>query len=351
MLPFFQRGFSVFQLLLGLCQGLFGFLNCLLTILQLLPGIRQLLQGICLFPLIIRFSLPVFLLTVQKSLLRLLLGRLQALLRKGCQQRLDYIGGIGQGIVIYLRIGGIVPLDGGMNLRIISNIKGFFRNKEIIGDSAAANGGIAPVGVHIQRRTHEANDGEFSLGQLVKGGIGIIIRHGNRFADDLFSVVEAVCQAFVRCLRHSALQQHQAVDFLRDGIEAVDRRFIPTLTLSNQVGIENALGLFDARQPGNRLQLGFVPAIGGKQPQVKHILGVHIFPPRFHHIRFGGAQTHKHTGAQGNNHGNGDITPEGFGDGAPQIPAHHISFHYHSISEISMGCSFFSMPQTVPFFT
>ena len=341
LLQLFLVGLQLFpaigDFLLRFLQLCLSIGKLLFSIQQLPAGILQLLKGIGLLPLIIQNALVVFLLPIQNGLLRLLPGGNQALLGIGLQQRLQFLCRLGQGIIVFLGIDGVVPGEHSMNLRVIADVEGFLGDKIVVGDAAAAHGGVAPVGVHIQGGTHQSHHGEGVHRQLVQGGILIIRGDGDGFAQNGFGISESIGQALPRSLRHPSFQQHQLVDALRDGVEPIDRRVLSLVVLHNQVGVKQALGILQPAQLRDRRQLILIPTIGAEQAQVKHILFIGVDLSRGHHVHLCRTQTHKDSSAQGDNHRNGNVAPQGFENRAAQIPAHHIPLHYHSISAISRG--------------
>ena len=238
-----------------------------------------------------------------------------------------------------------------MNLRVVAHIEGIFRHKEVIGNAAAAHRSIASGIVHIQRCAHQTHNGKAILGQLVQGGRGIVVGNHHCLADGVLFVPEAVCQALVGCGGHSALQEHQLVNLAGEGIKAVDGRLRPLLLVHNQIGVKYALCHLHPRELRNGRQLFLVPSVGAEQTQIEHILRIRIGLAGGHHVHFCGTQAHKDACSQSNDHGDGNIAPQGFDNRPAEIPPHHISPHYHSISAMSIGCSLISMLQTVPFFT
>ena len=158
----------------------------------------------------------------------------------------------------------------------------------------------------------------------------------------------AVDQALIRLHRESAAPKRQPVHLLRDRIEPVHRIILFRTGAGNGIDVDNALSIHHALQPRNGIKLLLRPAIGADQAQVKHILRIHIFLARGHHIRFGHQQTHEHTGAQSYDCNDCKIASQGFQNGLQQIFAHRIFLHYHSISAIFWGFSLIFTDVTVP---
>ena len=144
----------------------------------------------------------------------------------------------------------------------------------------------------------------------------------------------SVGKALIRCLGHPSAPKHKAVDLLRHGVKPVDR-VLPLFAADDKVRIKDTLRVFNPLHPGNRVNLVPAPAVGGEQPQIKHILRIRILLSRRDHIGFCGTKSHKNSGAQSNNYRNRDKTPHGTEDGLAQVFGHHTAFHYHSISAMS----------------
>ena len=74
---------------------------------------------------------------------------IQALPGKGLHQRLYFVRHSLQSIIIFVGINRVVAGNGDMDLRIVVRVKGILRDKEVIGNAAAAHRGAAPGAVHI----------------------------------------------------------------------------------------------------------------------------------------------------------------------------------------------------------
>ena len=261
--------------------------------------------------MIIRLCLVVIRQAVFIFLHGILPDGIHSCLGDGLQLRLQQIRCLLHGIIIFLGINLVIPGNGGVDLGVIGDVKGIRRDEEEIRDAAAAHGGIAPVGIHIQRTAHQANHGELPLLQLVQGIVGILLRDGHLRADDGFVISEAIRQAFVCPLRHPSFQQHKPVDRFRNGVEPVNQSIAAFLALGNQVGVKHALHILQAFQGGDFLHLLRLPAIGADEPKIKHVLAVGVGLSCGHHVHFRGPQSHKNRRTQGDDGGNGNIPAQG----------------------------------------
>ena len=303
---------TVHQLLIGISKLLFKFHL----------GIRQLLKAV----LILLHAVAVLLLCLPFH------GR-KPLLGQKLRLRLQHLYRIAQNIVIFIGINLMRPGQSQMDLRIVIHIHGFPGDKNDIIQRAGAHGGGAPVHIHIQRRCHIAYHGEFPIADAFQSIRVVAFGNPDGGAQHGVLDLKAVKDAFIGLLRHTPTPQRQQVDPLRDGIEAVHLAFV--LTGHDVILIHDALGIHNSFQLFCAIQLLLSPAIGVHQPDVKHILFVHKVLTCGNHIRFGHQQTRKQSSAQRNNGHNCHIPSKGVQYGLAQIFAHGISFHYHSISDIS----------------
>ena len=154
------------------------------------------------------------------------------------------------------------------------------------------------------------------------------------FSQNIICHMESVCQTLIRRARHASAPQGDPVQLLRDFIEPV-HRFLSLSHTGNGVQIDLSLRLHNAIHPGDFVHLIHAPAVGGDQPQIEHILLIHIFLACRHHVRLGHQKAYKETGTQRNNGHDSNIPSKGFENGLPQVFAHRVFLHYHSISAIS----------------
>ena len=147
--------------------------------------------------------------------------------------------------------------------------------------------------------------------------------------------MEAFNETFVGCFRHSAATEGNPVNGFRDGEVAVDRILLCPVHTGDQIQIQHRFCFHHAVQLPDLIQMLRFPAVAVHQAQVKHILLIHKPLPCGNHVCLGHQQADKQAGTKGNDHHDGNISAKGFDDGLPQISAHGVPFHYHSISAIS----------------
>ena len=353
-LGIFQRNLALqqlnpahLQLQLPVFEGFLVVGNLLFAVFQLPIGIPQLVVGFVNTVIICLCAVLIFFPAVLVAILRLLADFLEAFLSQRLNFRFQLLGSCIHGVIIGFGINLIVPGQGHVNFRIVVCIHSFFRDKHDVVDGTAAYGGAAEIHVHVQRRAYKAHHGEGLLREAFQAVFIIGIGNDNLRSDIRRGSVEAIKKALSGIFRPAAFQQDQFINGFGNGIEPENGVF-PIGAPHNIIRVEYPLHLGKAGNLAHFFHLLPSPAIGAGQTQVKEILRVGISLTSGHHVRFGHFEAHKNTGTQSNDHGNGDVPSQGLFYGTGQIRPHCISLFHHSISEISIGCSFFSTDTTVP---
>ena len=324
-----------FQFLLSFCQPGLIIRNGIFRIHKLVVCILQLLQCLCLF-FLIGFQ-TVFIFTQAFLVFFHGIGTdfPDTFSGQSFGHRFDSLCGQLHGIIERIRINVIFTGDYHMNLRIIIRIQRLRRHIEIAGQTAAADGCITPVHVHVQRRGYIAHNCKGFCHECVQCSFFVGFRDLYCCSDDIVRCCKTVCQTLIRFFRHTAAPQNNPVHSLRDFIEAVYRTFPGISHIRNSVQIQDTFCIRNCFQSRNLRCMCLIPTVGADQTQVEHVLLVHILLTRRHHIGFGHQQAHKHTGTQRNDHNDRQITAKRFEYGLLEVFAHCISSHYHSISAIS----------------
>ena len=238
-----------------------------------------------------------------------------------------------------------------INFRIVFDIQCFLGDIVIVGNGAAAHRGGPPVHVHIEGGRHIANNGKGLAAHHIQRIRIIVHRNGHDFSQVAVVVAESVRKAFIRPLRHPSALKIHLVHRFGHGVEPVNGVLLRVACGRDQIHIGNPFRCLHTLQFGKLLHIFFCPSVVADGPQIEHVLPVHKLLARCDHVRLGHQQTHKHRRPQRDDGGDGYVSSKGFDNGLAQILAHGVSFHYHSISEISCGCSFRVVETTVPFFT
>ena len=134
--------FSVFQLPLGMAKLLLAVQEFLETVPELFFRFRLALTVFQVSFRILAKAIVILLFRIPPHIVQTLPG-------KRLQQRLNCSRHGIQGIIIFVRVDRVVAGNGDMDLRIVVRVKGILRDKEVIGNAAAAHRGAAPGAVHI----------------------------------------------------------------------------------------------------------------------------------------------------------------------------------------------------------
>ena len=229
-----------------------------------------------------------------------------------------------------------------MDLRIVVGIKCRFRNIKITADRAVAQRGVATGQIHIQRAAGIADNGVSMAGKHIQRIFLIGIRHRDHRAQHLITNSGTVQQTLVFRFRHSAAQKIGLADPLGQRMDLEYHILLCVPTPDIGIQCHGAFRIHDALHLPDGFHIRLIPAVGAEQAQIKHILFIGILLSRSNHIRLGDPKTHKNGAAKGDDRHDRQIPSQRFDNGPAQIPAHHISPHYHSISATSTGFSFFA---------
>ena len=310
-------------------------LDFLFAVLQLFQGIGKLFLRICFLLFKFLQAVLIFLAAVQIFFLSLCLHIIKPLLPQTLCFRFHGIHGILHLIIIVIGVDVMLSGNGKVDLREIIGIHGILRNIDKAGNTAAAYGGCSTVHVHVHRRRDITHHRQGAGGDDIQVICIIVLGDLDLLSQNAVIRKIAIGKTLPAVFRHPPAPQSDLIQFIRDGIEPIDLFFLFFSLLSNQIQIENTLGIHDPIHGLHLIHLFLFPAVGADQAKIKHILLRHVRLPGIDHIRFGHQQTYKNGCTQGNDCRNGNIASQRPSDGAQKVLLHCISFHYHSISPMS----------------
>ena len=244
-------------------------------------------------------------------------------------------------VAVAVQLPQALPGEVGGGVVVIGEV--FPRHKQEGVHRAAAQGGGAPVGAHVQRAVHHAHDGVAGAGEiplvfLLQGQL-----QGVPQLQPQLHQQQALGDALVGGLRQAAPLHLQQVEPLRQGAhadDAVHRRGI------HRPGPLHLLHPVRRRQ-GVQILLG--QPQGGQHPAV-HEPGAVVVPVGgVLHVRRGGPQARQEGHRQRGQHQDGQKAAEGVPDLPDGVGGQAVFPRYHSISSTGVGAPLRSMAATLPF--